>query len=70
MQYKKCIFCMHSQDCRKMMMYLPTYFFKKKLGQSRPLFLFIFVLFSLQIQYKLKKALMVCLGFEPWAAGW
>ena len=34
------------------------------------LFLFIFVLFSLQYQYKLKKAQMVCLGFEPGAAGW
>ena len=31
-------------------------FFLKKMGQSRPLFVFIFVLFSLQFQYKLKKA--------------
>ena len=34
------------------------------------LFLFIFVLFSLQFQYKLKKAEMVCLGFEHGAAVW
>ena len=34
------------------------------------LFLFIFVLFLLQFQYKLKKAQMVCLGFEPGATGW
>ena len=39
------------------------------MGQSRPL-LFIFVLFLLQFQYKLKKVQMVCLGFEPGAAGW
>ena len=31
-------------------------------------FLFIFVPFSLQFQYKLKKPQMVCLGFEPGAA--
>ena len=40
------------------------------MGQSQPLFLFIFILFSFQFQYKLKKAKMVCLGFEPKAAGW
>ena len=34
------------------------------------LFLFIFILFSLQFQYKLKKAQMVCLGFEPRVSGW
>ena len=34
------------------------------------LFLFIFVLFLLQFQHKLKKACMVCLGFQPRAAGW
>ena len=33
------------------------------------LFLFIFDLF-LQFQYKLNKVQMVCLGFEPGAAGW
>ena len=43
------------------------------MGQS-PLFLFIFVLFSfqykLQFQCGLKKAEMVCLGFEYRASGW
>ena len=34
------------------------------MGQSLPLF-FIFILFLLQFQYKLKKAQMVWLGFEP-----
>ena len=38
------------------------------MGQSWP-FLFIFDLI-LQFQYKLKKAWMVCLVFEPGAAGW
>ena len=33
-------------------------------------FLFIFILFALQFQYKLKKAYMVCLGFKPGAAEW
>ena len=33
-------------------------------------FLFIFVLISLQFQYNLKKAQLVCLGFKPRAAGW
>ena len=42
-------------------------FFKKWANPG--LFLFIFVLFSLQFQCKLKKAQMVCLGFEPGAAG-
>ena len=35
-------------------------------------FSFIFILFSFQYQfqpYKIKNAQMVCLGFEPWAAG-
>ena len=44
-------------------------FFKKKWANPG-LFLFIFVLFSLQFQYKLKKAKMVCLGIEPGATGW
>ena len=52
-------------------------FFKKKTSRfflkkwANPgLFLSIFILFSLQFQHKLKKVQMVCLGFEPGAAGW
>ena len=44
-------------------------FFKKN-GPIPASFLFIFALFSLQFQYKLKKAKMVSLGFEPGATGW
>ena len=42
------------------------------MGQTWP-FCFIFVLFTSQYQFqkfKLKKAQMVCLGFEPRATGW
>ena len=43
------------------------------MGQSRPLFSFIFVLFQFQYQYKIlqiEKRLDVCQGFEPRAARW
>ena len=42
-----------------------------KMGQTRPIF-FYFRPFpiTMQIQIKKSKALMLCLGFEPWAAGW
>ena len=43
------------------------------MGQIRP-FLFIFVLFTSQCRVKVllqvEKSLLVCLGFEPVAAGW
>ena len=35
----------------------------------RPSFLFIFVLFTSQFKYEFKNVKMLCLGFEPWAAG-
>ena len=41
-----------------------------KNGQIPASFCFIFILFLLQFQYKLKKAKMVCLGFEPGATVW
>ena len=60
---------------RGLILLLPT----KKLHTLSPLFkkwanpglfLFILVFFTLQFQHKLKKAKVVCLGFEPAAAGW
>ena len=40
------------------------------MGQSRLLFVYISHFYMTQIKYKLIKALKVCLGLEPWAAGW
>ena len=55
--------------------YHPTFFslrssFFKKMGQSRPLFVYSRLFYTIQIKYILIKALMVCLGLEPGAAGW
>ena len=40
------------------------------MGLSWPLFLFIYVLYTLKLNYKLKKAKMLYFGFEPGAAEW
>ena len=40
------------------------------MGQSRPLFVYCSLFYMTQIKYKLIKALMVCLGLKPRAAGW
>ena len=47
----------------------PNIFFKK-MGQSRPLFVYFRLFYMTQIKYKLIKALMVRSGLEPRAAGW
>ena len=48
----------------------PTYVhFFKKMDQNRPLFVY-FRLFHITQFNKLMKALIVCLGLEPGAAGW
>ena len=44
-------------------------FFFLKMGQSRPLFVY-FHSFLVTISIQIEKAQMVCLGFEPGAAGW
>ena len=41
-----------------------------KICQSRPLFVYFRLFYMTQIKYKLIKALIVCLGLEPGAAGW
>ena len=40
-----------------------------KMGQSRPLFVY-FRSFLITISIQIEEAYMVCLGFEPGAAGW
>ena len=40
------------------------------MGQFRPLFVYFRLFYMTQIKYKLIKALMVCMGLEPRAAGW
>ena len=40
------------------------------MGQSLPLFVNFRLFYLTQIKYQLIKALMVCLGLEPEAAGW
>ena len=49
------------------------FLFYLKMGLSRPLFRFYFRPFNtsqFKFKFKLKKVLMVCLGFEPGVAGW
>ena len=40
------------------------------MGQSWPLFVYYCLFYVTQIKHELIKALMVCLGLEPGAAGW
>ena len=44
--------------------------FFKKMGHSRPLFVYFRFFYTSQFKYNLIKAYMVCLGFEPGAAEW
>ena len=40
------------------------------MDRSRPLFVYFRTFQITQLKYKLIKALLVWLGFEPWAAKW
>ena len=41
-----------------------------KMGQSRPLFVYFCIFLITMSTIQIEKAEMVCLGFEPAAAGW